>query len=349
VWALDLTPADTNGLARRIVGVGTGQNWRFGKDGRVNFQRVESIPGMIEPCEAELLYKISQSLDFARGDSVVEFGAFFGRSTNCIAQGLSDNKTFDTHSAFYSYDSFECDEGGGFARHVLALGGETASELVSRNEKKINFFPVFEHYLADYIETGLLVPVVAQLQNSYPKSKRIVMMHVDSPKFYQEFKVVLFRFLPLVKAGSPILFQDFFYQWSASLIAVVSLMIERGDIEIVQSAASTLLCRTCREITLEDVCEIDLSMRDQAIPSLIDAAMQSVGSKKIDRIEHFFPRLTLAKIQFLIERRRYGDAAKALANYRNSGGKINKFILNDLTELIKYRFSLRRLYEIDHN
>jgi hypothetical protein len=319
------------------------------EDQKMNFEEADSIPGMTEPSERELLYRLSESLDFATGDAVVEFGAFFGRSTNCIAQGLAGNKSFTSDCAFHTYDSFECDEDGGFARHVFAMGGPRAAELVSRSEKKIDFFPVFEHYLADYIAKGLVSPVKSQLQNSFPKSRRIVMMHIDSPKFYQEFKVILLRFLPLVKAGSPILFQDFFYHWSASLIAVVSLMLKRGDIEIVESAASTLFCRTCREISLADACEIDLAMRDQEVPRLIDSAIQSVPSAQIDRAENFFPRLTLAKLQWLIERGRYGDAARSVAEYRHTGGKVNKFVLGDLSELVKYRFSMRRLYELDYN
>lgn len=315
----------------------------------MNFQEADSIPGMIEPSERELLYRTSQSLEFANGDAVVEFGAFFGRSSNCIAQGLARNKTFTSDCAFYSYDSFECDEDGGFAKYVFALGGPLASELVSRTGKKIDFSPIFQHYLADYVEKGLATPVKAELQNSFPKSQRIIMMHVDSPKFYEEFKVILFRFLPLTKVGAPILFQDFFFHWSASLIAVVSLMLERGDIEIVESAASTLSCRTCREISLADACEIDLAMRDREIPRLIDSAIQRVQSINLDRAEYFLPRLTLAKLQWLIERKRYRDAAKSLADYRRSGGAVNKFVLNDVSQLIEYRFSMRRLYELDHD
>lgn len=314
----------------------------------MDFQEADSIPGMIEPSERELLYRTSQALDFARGDAVVEFGAFLGRSANCIAQGLARNETFTGDCAFYSYDSFECDEDGGFAKFVFALGGPLASELASRNGKRIDFSPVFRRHLADYIEKGLVTPVKAELQNSFPRNQRIIMMHIDSPKFYEEFKVILYRFLPLTKVGAPILFQDFFFHWSASLIAIVSLMLERGDIEIVESAASTLACRTCREITLAEACEIDLAMRDQNIPSLIDSAIQRVQSINLDQAENFLPRLTLAKLQWLIERGRYRDAAKSLADYRRSGGKINKFLLNDMSQLIEYRFSMRRLYELDH-
>lgn len=315
----------------------------------MNFQEADAIPGMIEPLERELLYRTAQSLDFVPGDAVVEFGAFFGKSANCIAQGLARNKTFTDDCDFYSYDSFECDEDGGFAKCVFALGGRLASELVSRTGKRIDFSPVFQRHLADYLEKGLVTPVKAELQNSFPKSQRIIMMHIDSPKFYQEFKVILFRFLPLTKVGAPILFQDFFYHWSASLIAVVSLMLERGDIELVESAASTLSCRTRREISLADACEIDLAMRDQEIPRLIDSAIQRVRSINLDRAENFLPRLTLAKLQWLIERGRYREAAKCLADYRRLGGAVNKFVLNDVFQLVEHRFSMRRLYELDHD
>lgn len=35
-----------------------------------------SIPGMVEPIESKLLYKLANSLNFKEGDSVVEFGTF---------------------------------------------------------------------------------------------------------------------------------------------------------------------------------------------------------------------------------------------------------------------------------
>ena len=37
----------------------------------------ENIPGMIEPIEQELLYKVSKNLDLKEKKSIVELGSFF--------------------------------------------------------------------------------------------------------------------------------------------------------------------------------------------------------------------------------------------------------------------------------
>ncbi len=60
------------------------------------------------------------------------------------------------------------------------------------------------------------------------------------------------------------------------------------------------------------------------------------------------PRLALAKIQWLIERGRYKDAAKAISDHGRSGVVINKFVLKDMGELLRLRFSMRKLYELDY-
>ena len=84
------------------------------------------IPGMIEPIERELLYRLAKELSFTDGDCAVEFGAFFGKSTAFIAQGLSEQST--CKPILYVYDSFGCDSRGSFRPLVLQFaeaGGVT--------------------------------------------------------------------------------------------------------------------------------------------------------------------------------------------------------------------------------
>ena len=86
----------------------------------MNNEEAERIPGMIELTEREMLFERAREVALEDEDCVVEFGAFFGRSTNCIAQGLSKNLSLSTKNFFYTYDSFECDVNGWFAPHVRA-------------------------------------------------------------------------------------------------------------------------------------------------------------------------------------------------------------------------------------
>ena len=57
----------------------------------MNFEEANNIPGMIELVEREMLFNQAREISLLETDCVVEFGSFFGRSTNCIAQGLSVN------------------------------------------------------------------------------------------------------------------------------------------------------------------------------------------------------------------------------------------------------------------
>ena len=59
----------------------------------------------------------------------------------------------------------------------------------------MDFFPVFSHYLKDYIDASIVHPVRAELVESKPYSNSIILMHIDSPKFYDDFKVILFKFI----------------------------------------------------------------------------------------------------------------------------------------------------------
>lgn len=70
------------------------------------------VPGMIEPVECNLLRRLARECLFGEDDCAVEFGAFFGKSTSFIAQGLSENRTYAR--TFYVYDCFACDRKGSF-------------------------------------------------------------------------------------------------------------------------------------------------------------------------------------------------------------------------------------------
>ena len=42
------------------------------------------IPGMIEEIEQRTLFRIASTISLCDGDQIIEFGAFFGRSTHCL-------------------------------------------------------------------------------------------------------------------------------------------------------------------------------------------------------------------------------------------------------------------------
>ena len=110
----------------------------------LNSHEERSVPGMVEPVESKLLYKSANSLNFQEGDSVVEFGTFFGRSTNAICQGLTQNSSYTANGNFFAYDSFCCDVSGSFKEHVYSL--QQRQKLLNLF-KKITKPSTFSQYL----------------------------------------------------------------------------------------------------------------------------------------------------------------------------------------------------------
>lgn len=312
--------------------------------------RVLRIPGMIERVEQNLLFSLAQSLAFSPGENVVEFGTFFGRSTFCLAEGLVLNPTFTAQNSLVAYDSFSCATGGTFAPYVYQFAREGGVEyLLKNNANRVDFKPVFEYYLSEHIDAGLLKAVQIELADSLPPSGPIALLHIDSPKFYAEFKTIAFRFLPRVRSGATVVFQDFFYHWSASLVAVVVLMVKAEILSIAGSAASSLVTRVKRVPTLTELMEFDLTLEKRGvIPELVDQAIELCGGTELDRKDSFLPRLHLAKFQALWESGNHPRAAKVVADFFGAGNKLNQAVVNDFMEMLGKGFSVRKNYEQDH-
>jgi hypothetical protein len=309
---------------------------------------INLIPGMIEPVERELLYRLARELPFTDSDCAVEFGCFFGRSTAFIARGLREHSP--RVPKLHVYDSFGCDSRGGFRASVLEFaeaGG--VRELVREENGRVDFLPVFHFYHKKNIESGALVVERAELANSHPPGDSIMLMHIDSPKLYVDFKPILFRFFPKLKHGGCIVFQDFFYHWSATLIAAVGALVHFGVLDIRESAASSLVCRLQGKFDERVASEVDLALSsDDRILWFMDCAFDACVKIPLDRSDIFLPRLHLAKLQWLLERRQGEQAAQVVASFFRSGGKLNHAILNDFIELISGNFSIERLYRLDH-
>ncbi len=230
-------------------------------------------------------------------DQIVEFGSFFGRSTVCIAQGLIDNPSRHQSNKVHAFDSFGCAIAGCFAPYVeefARIGGVLG--LLGKNESKLDFFPIFEHYLAEYLKHGLVFPVRAEIEESVPEGiRKIALMHIDSPKHYEELRILVERFFPLLKSGAIIVFQDYFYHWSATLVAAVEAMRQFNFLGYHFSAASSLITQKNLESPNYFVLEIDKMMANKnSVVNLINDAIKACKDIQIDRPQVFKPRLWLA-------------------------------------------------------
>lgn len=175
-------------------------------------------------------------------------------------------------------------------------------------------------------------------------------MYIDSHKFYSEFKFILYRFLPRLKIGSLIVFQDFYNHWSATLIAVIGMMVKEGFLSFEKSAASSLLCIVKKPFNLEEINKINLAMHEwSTVAELIDFAIEmSNKNNEIDRREIFQPRLNLAKVQWFFENKEHNKVVQEIEKFFNQKNKANNSLVNDFFELMRYGFSIKSLYKKDH-
>ena len=313
----------------------------------------ENIPGMIEPIEQELLYKVSKNLDLKEKKSIVELGSFFGKSTNAIIQGLNDNISNVNSRSFLVYDSFECSLSGAFAQSVNAYAKNFNIEhLLKISNTRLDFLDVFRFYTNKKYK-NLKVHQEELIDSRYSEKEKISFIFIDSPKFYSEFYYVLKYFFVNLDIGAKVIFQDFFYHWSGSVIAAIEIMFQNNLITFQETAASSLLVKIEKNIDMDEIRNIDLNLKKTKKSQLIDNIYQRLSSEKIDRHNYFINRLLMAKIQIMVSEGQDIDDVKKFSNYVfNRLNVIDpssaKILSKDIKELLKFNFNIYDLYELDH-
>lgn len=311
---------------------------------------VAKIPGMIEPVEQMLLRELAGSEIVGDDRVIVEFGCFLGLSTACLVNGAVSHGAREGKSPLiYAYDSFACMEQGGFAKHLWAFARKTGVEkLIRQDGGRLDFAPVYHHHVGAAEAAGLLKTTQGELRDASYDGPPIGLMHIDLPKFYDELKFILVRFFPHLTPGAAVVFQDYLYQWSASLIAAVQLLAEAGIVRFEQSRATALVTRVIRPPTPEDLLALDLQMSSTPVEVLIDRALELLKTIELDRPETFVPRVHLAKVQHLWERGNHPAAQRAFVSMINEMGGLSRPVFNVFKELMMYGFSIRKAYELDH-
>ena len=307
------------------------------------------IPGMIEPIEQSMLQLTCSEIDLNPSDIFIEYGSFFGRSSNCIIEGIINNKTYSKNNLFLVYDSFRCKSDGIFAESVYQFARLGKVEnLIEKDENFINFRKIFNHFISS--NTHIEVKE-CDLQEIKPITQPIAFMHIDSPKFYSDFRYILINHFPNLKIGAIIIFQDFFYHWSATLIAIVELLIQKNFIEVNETAATSLKTTVLKKLSERDIEEINDIMASIDINKTIEQSILRFSSQQniVDRIHIFLPRLMLANIQYYFEKGNILEANRHWDNYIKNYPQVEQSVINDLEELKSYSFSIRSLYELDHN
>lgn len=297
------------------------------------------VPGMTEPAEQKMLYELARIIKLKDDDVIYEFGPFFGRSTYYLAKGLENNANKQKSNTIHTYDMFQCPIDNNLAPHIYKHArAASVTNLLEEVNGNLRFIKVFEHYLQEFISTGIVKCHTKSLEESYPEKGNIALIHIDSPKRYEDFKYILFRFFPLLRKGSIVIFQDYFYHWSGSLVSAVQLLSEMGILKLSFSAATSLVTEVLEQPDLKLLSELALKLNDKDMPVIIDRAINAISSIKIDRRDHFQPRLNLAKIQLLMASGNYSKASQEI-NILLNANKMNLSHHFHLSELIGQNFS----------
>jgi|GEM_PF-3575790 len=310
------------------------------------------IPGMTEPVEQEMLTALAASDFVARNGAIVEFGTFFGRSTACLVNGAARWWSPESGKpAVHTFDSFGCADGQGFAVHVRSFAQMgNVGHLVKAGGGRADFRAVYDHFVGAAESQGILKSTTTEMRDAVPPDDRIALMHIDCPKFYDEMKYILFRFFPALAPGAVVIFQDYFYHWSATLIAATQLLTERGIFRLEQSRASSAMGTILRTPDIREMLELDLAMTGSSVVALIDRAIEAAKKASVDRPAQFIPRLHLAKVQYLWDKGEFAKAQQAFIDMiGQSEGNLIAPVFTDFLELMRHGFSIRRLYELDHH
>lgn len=311
---------------------------------------LNAVPGMVSPIEQKLLYECALNASLEDNDIIVEFGAYFGRSTFYLAKGLKQNPYRKPTNAVHTYDSFECDRYESFAERVMNdAESSKLSHLLDIRKGRLKFRGIANYFLKEHLNKEVVIHQ-SELSDSWPMRPfhgNIAILHIDSPKYYEEFKTVLFRFFPLLKQGSTVIFQNYFYHWSESLIVAVQMLIEDGILVAECTRASSLVVKVKKVPTKQMLVNVDQACLSQDHAMVIDRAIKTVNvlcSDK-DAKEIHLPFLSLAKIQYLWATNRQAEASRIFGSMLAS---IHVLVLRGFIELLSQGFDNRSYYEKDH-
>ena len=309
------------------------------------------IPGMIEPIEQRLLHQLAEKIHLEGNEIVLEFGAFFGRSTVCLGDGLLNNPSFKTNCSnpvLKVVDSFSCHTEGSFRPHVEQFAkGSGLEHLLEYRGNTISFRKIFDSH-THFFPDGLLDTHETELQAYNYSGEPIKLMHVDLPKFWEEYLIIIDRCFPSLVEGAHIVFQDFFYHWSATLATPIFHWIETGILEPVQTAASSLLVRLKQKIDRNDIDNLKSDLKnldDQATLNRCRSFFHQFGG---DRDFYFVNRLLLAQIQKSFEDEDFAVCRGGFEILLKGKMLEEPGLYQDLLDLIGQGFSARTLYELDH-
>jgi hypothetical protein len=301
---------------------------------------IEKIPGMIEPVEQNLLVNLASNTDLSKG-VIVEFGTYFGKSTACLITGVLNNSLKISNKIhLYSYDSFEAIIGCGFDKYIFKHAKMVKLEnALFIDNNKVNFRAIYDYYLSTY-EGKILKTTEMQIKDLKIFNENIQLIFIDCPKTFKNFIYIFDNFFTKLNLNSIIVFQDYFYPWSSSLIAFIQLLLNDKKIEIKGTAASSLVVELIDKIEAPYIKKIKDIMERDNLNLLLQQSRNNFAPNNMDRFYQFCPRLILAQLQYAYHNNGTEAVNEIMKYFLSDINFINLNTLNDLSELISKKFNI---------
>jgi len=298
---------------------------------------IEKIPGLIESVEQNMLINLASNADLSKG-VIVEFGTYFGKSTACLINGvLKNSSAISKKIHLYSYDAFETTIGNDFSNLIFSHAkiSKLENALYVDNDK-VNFKGIYDYFIGPY-EKKIVKTTEIKLKDIKSFNHNIQLIFIDCPKNFKNFIYILDNFFPLLNISSTLIFQDYFYHWSSSLIAFVQLLLNDKKIAIKNTAASSLVVELIDKIDSTYINNIKDLMEKNNLNLLIQQSRNNFTLNNIDRYYIFYPRLILAQLEYA-----YNNSPKELHSimkyYLSDTKSVNLNTLKDLSDLISKKF-----------
>ena len=302
---------------------------------------VNKIPGMIESVEREMLERYALKSNLNKG-CIVELGSYFGKSTACLINGVIRNTTYTHGIKIFSFDKFETKKKSSFTPYVLkdAKRANLLSALIQKNNK-INFKNIYSYFTREY-ENKILKTHEVDIKNMKLFKNKISLLFIDCTKGYSDTNKVLDCYFKKVLNDGTIIFQDFFYHWSAGMIAVVSLLSKFNCIEITSSYATSLVVKKKKNIS-KDLNKKIHELKKKNFHLEIEEIKKVLRKINIYNFNIFYPRLICAQIQNCIHNKNYEISQYYLGELYLNKNFFNETTYSDLIDLISNRFHIKEV------
>ena len=301
-----------------------------------------SVPGMMGIEERLNLFNTCRS-ELTGAGSALEFGAFFGASTAAIQAGLRANPQHSAQRAkLRVVDCFCTPRLSTFAAHVRELASlADVTGLLNEKDDWLFFDDVFLSHIN--IEDPYLVVDRCLLADFSWTSEPVEFLHLDLPKDWSQASYITTKVFPSLLVGARVLFQDFGYQWSAELIAMVGHLTTMGFIRPYRLTDTTLSAVVEAPFSSADMIDINSLMGSSTgiLRGLDDARRIS---RELDATLSTEAVILAAKAQYYYQ---LGDVLQCfeILSLVLKQSHARQDVIIRISELLEWGFTMKKSYE----